>query len=267
MPGPDELVPGAPAWVDLTTTDVAAASDFYVTLFDWAVEDRVDEYGGYRLFTRGGKRVAGVGLTLEGDPGPPRWTVYLLTFNAATTGELVGEAGGTVLFEPMAVPEMGVMGMAIDATGAVVGYWQPGAMEGFDAFGELGTAVWFELAASDFEAADRFYAHAFDWAVTRNEEEPRTATYLRGERSLAGIVDVSGILSPDVPSSWRVAFGVADVDEAVERAVAAGGVVALPAQDLPSGRSAGLLDPTGAFFMVASRGVSSGPSRGAAAAR
>ena len=26
MPGPDELVPGAPAWVDLSTTDVEAAS-------------------------------------------------------------------------------------------------------------------------------------------------------------------------------------------------------------------------------------------------
>ena len=253
MPGPDELVPGAPAWVELTTTDVAAASDFYVTLFGWEVEDTVNEYGGYRLFTLGGKRVAGVGPTIEGDPAPPRWTVYLLTFNAATTGGLVGEAGGTVLFEPMAVPEMGVMGMAIDATGAVVGYWQPGVMEGFDAFGELGTAAWFELAASDFDAAERFYAHAFDWAVMRGDEEPRTAVYRHGERSFAGIVDAAGILGPDVPSSWRVAFGVADVDDAVERAVAAGGSLALPARDLPSGRSAALLDPTGAPFMVASR--------------
>lgn len=253
MPGPDELVAGAPAWVDLTTTDVAAASDFYVTLFGWEVADTVDEYGGYRLFTLGGRRVAGVGPTMEEDPAPPHWTVYLLTFNAATTSELVGEVGGTVLFEPMAVPEMGVMGMAIDATGAVVGYWQPGEMEGFDAFGEPGTAVWFELAANDFEAAERFYAHAFDWNVVRGDEEPRSAVYTHGERSFAGIIDATGILGSDASPSWSVVFGVADVDDAVERAVTAGGIVAMPPWDLPSGRRAGLLDPTGAFFLVASR--------------
>lgn len=252
MPGPAELVPGAPAWVDLATTDVGAASAFYTALFDWQIEDTVDEYGGYRLFTAHGRRVAGIGPRTDEDPAPPHWTVFLLTFNAATTSELVAAAGGTVLFEPMAIPEMGVMGMAVDATGAEVGYWQPGGMEGFDAFGEPGTAVWFELAASDFDAAERFYAHAFDWSVTLTETEPRTATFTRGDRSFAGIVDASATLGPDAVPSWRIAFGVTDVDEAVERAVAAGGSVSMPALDTPSGRSAGLVDPTGAGFLVAS---------------
>lgn len=253
MPGPEELVPGAPAWVDLTTDDVGAASDFYASLLGWQIEDTIDErYGGYRLFTHEGRRVAGIGPRTDEDPAAPHWTVFLLTYNAATTGELVAGAGGTVLFEPMAIPEMGVMGMAIDATGAVIGYWQPGGLEGFDAFGELGTAVWFELAASDFEAAERFYAHAFDWSVARDDDEPRSATFTRGERSFAGIVDASATLGPDVPPSWSVAFGVVDVDETVDRAVAAGATLAVPAQDAPGGRRAGLVDPTGASFLVAS---------------
>ena len=112
--------------------------------------------------------------------------------------------------------------MAIDATGAVVGYWQPAVVEGFDVFGEIGGAVWFELNASDFDAAERFYAHAFDWSIVRNDEEPRRAVFERGGRNLAGIVDASRMLGPDDAPSWSVAFGVADVDEAVERAVAAG---------------------------------------------
>ena len=62
-------------------------------------------------------------MNTEEDPGTPHWNVFLLTFNAATTTELIGEAGGTVLFEPMVVPTRGVIGMAVDATGAVVGYW------------------------------------------------------------------------------------------------------------------------------------------------
>lgn len=252
MPGPDELVPGAPAWVDLSTTDVAAASAFYTTVFGWEVDDTVDEYGGYRLFTHAGRRVAGVGVRTDDDPSPSHWTMFLLTFNAATTGELIAEAGGTVLFEPTAVPEMGVMGMAIDATGAVVGYWQPGGMEGFDAFGEPGTATWFELAASDFDAAERFYARAFDWSVVRSDGEPSTATFIRGERAFASIVDAGATLGPDAVPAWRVAFGVDDVDATVDRAVAAGGSVSMPASDTPSGRSAGLVDPTGASFLVAS---------------
>jgi len=253
MPGPDELVPGAPAWVDLSTTDVEAASAFYTTLFGWEADDVVDErFGGYRVFRLGGKRIGGVGLRMDEDTSAPHWTVFLLTFNAATTDELIAEAGGTVLFEPMVVPTRGVLGMAIDATGAVVGYWQPGVVEGFDVFGEVGSAVWFELGASDFDAAERFYAHAFDWTVERNDDEPRTAVFARGGRDFAGIIDAAGMLGADDLPSWSVAFGVADVDDAVERAVAAGATLVRPAWDLPTGRRAGLVDPTGAYFLVAS---------------
>jgi uncharacterized protein len=253
MPGPDELVPGAPAWVDLSTTDVDAASAFYEALFGWEADDVVDpRFGGYRVFRLDGRRVGGIGMNTAEDPGPPHWNVFLLTFNAATTSELIAEAGGTVLFEPMVVPTRGVIGMAIDATGAVVGYWQPAVVEGFDVFGEIGGAVWFELNASDFDAAERFYAHAFDWSVVRNDEEPRRAVFVRGGRNLAGIVDASRMLGPDEAPSWSVAFGVADVDEAVERAVAAGATLVRPPWDVPTGRRAGLVDPTRAPFLVAS---------------
>jgi uncharacterized protein len=255
MPGSDELVPGAPAWVDLSTTDVEAASAFYEKLFGWEAEDVVDErFGGYRVFRLHGKRVGGIGMRMDDDVSAPHWTVFMLTFNAATTDELIAEAGGTVLFEPMVVPTRGVIGMAIDGTGAVVGYWQPGIVEGFDVFGESGSPVWFELAASDFDAATQFYAHAFDWSLTLGDE-PRYAVFERRGRDYAGIADAAGSLGPDEAPAWRVAFGVDDVDDAVARAVEAGGTVADAPSDVASGRSAGLLDPTGAFFLVVSRGA------------
>jgi len=253
MPGPDDLVPGAPAWVDLSTTDVDAASAFYEALFGWDAEDVVDErFGGYRVFRLHGKRVGGIGMRADDDVSAPHWTVFLLTFNAATTDELIAEAGGTVLFEPMVVPTRGVIGMAVDGTGAVVGYWQPGIVEGFDVFGEPGSAVWFELAASDFDAATQFYAHAFDWSLSLVDDEPRYAVFERRGQQHAGIVDAAGSLGPDEGPAWRVAFGVDDVDETVARAVAAGGTVVDPPSDVAAGRSAGLADPTGAFFLVVS---------------
>jgi len=253
MPGPDDLVPGAPAWVDLSTTDVDAASAFYEALFGWDAEDVVDErFGGYRVFRLHGKRVGGIGMRADDDVSAPHWTVFLLTFNAATTDELIAEAGGTVLFEPMVVPTRGVIGMAVDGTGAVVGYWQPGIVEGFDVFGEPGSAVWFELAASDFDTATQFYAHAFDWSLSLGDDEPRYAVFERRGQQHAGIVDAAGSLGPDEGPAWRVAFGVDDVDETVARAVAAGGTVVDPPSDVAAGRSAGLADPTGAFFLVVS---------------
>lgn len=253
MPGSDDLVSGAPAWVDVTTTDLDRTVAFYESLFGWTAEHGDERYGGYVTFRHEGQRVAGAAVRQESDPSPPHWTVYLLTYNAAATSERIAEAGGTVMFEPIDIPEMGVMGLAIDATGAVVGYWQPGGLPGFDAFGEIDTAVRFELAASDFDAATRFYAHVFDWSLALGDDEPRFAVFERGGREFAGIVDAAATLGPDESPAWRVAFGVDDVDDAVARAVEAGGTVVEPPSNVASGRSAGLLDPTGAYFLVVSR--------------
>lgn len=254
MPGSEDLVAGAPAWVDVSTDDLDATIAFYGEVFGWEAERGDEEqYGGYVTFRHDGKRVAGAALRQETDPAPPHWTVYLLTYNAAATARTVAEAGGTVLFEPMDIPDMGVMGLAIDATGAVVGFWQPGGMAGFESFGDDDSAVWFELTASDFDAAERFYAHAFHWDIERGEGEPRYAAYRHGGRTHAGILDAKALLGDDLPPTWSVAFGVADVEAAVERAIAAGATLVVPPWDLPGGRRAALTDPTGAYFVVASR--------------
>jgi predicted enzyme related to lactoylglutathione lyase len=251
MPGSEDLVAGSPAWVDVSTTDLDATVEFYSALFGWEAERGDEEqYGGYVTFRRDGMRVAGAAQRQESDPAPPHWTVYLLTYNAAATSRTIAEAGGTVLFEPMDIPDMGVMGLAIDATGAVVGFWQPGNMAGFESFGEDGTALWFELAASDFDAAERFYGHAFHWEIERGEGEPRYAVYRHGGRSHAGILDAKELLGDELPPTWNVGFGVADVEDAVDRAVAAGATLVVPPQDLGTGRRAGLTDPTGAYFVL-----------------
>ena len=70
-------------------------------------------------------------------------------------------------------------------------------VEGFDVFGEIGSPSWFELNASDFDAADRFYAHAFDWSIVRGDDEPRYAAFERGGRVLAGVLDASRMLRAD----------------------------------------------------------------------
>src|SRR3989475_12830054 len=49
-----------PVWVDLASSDPAAAREFYSKLFGWKVEVNPDpQYGGYGRAQHGGKEVAG----------------------------------------------------------------------------------------------------------------------------------------------------------------------------------------------------------------
>ena len=58
MPAPT-LVKGAPCWIDLFSSDTERAKDFYGQLFGWTTMDPGPEYGGYFIFQKDGKAVAG----------------------------------------------------------------------------------------------------------------------------------------------------------------------------------------------------------------
>ena len=50
--------PGTFCWVELATTDVAAAKKFYASLFDWTATDNpIGEGGVYTMFQKGGKNI------------------------------------------------------------------------------------------------------------------------------------------------------------------------------------------------------------------
>ena len=51
---------GAPCWIDLTTSDVDRAQDFYGTVFGWTFESAGPEFGGYVNAAKDGQPVAGL---------------------------------------------------------------------------------------------------------------------------------------------------------------------------------------------------------------
>jgi len=66
-----------PAWIDLTTTDPAAARDFYAKAFGWNIEVNPDpQYGGYGIAKIDGQDAAGIGGTQAPDQ-PAAWSVYI----------------------------------------------------------------------------------------------------------------------------------------------------------------------------------------------
>ena len=80
MPNVDSHAPGQFCWVELATTDQAAARTFYRSLFGWEADEQPMGPGEtYTLFRKAGRDVA-AGYRLRPDQKgvPPSWQVYVL---------------------------------------------------------------------------------------------------------------------------------------------------------------------------------------------
>ena len=86
MPAPT-LVVGAPCWIDLYSSDTAKATEFYSSLLGWKAEAPEEGFGGYFIFTKDGKAVAGC-MANDGESGyPDAWGVHLMTGDVEATAE------------------------------------------------------------------------------------------------------------------------------------------------------------------------------------
>lgn len=253
MPVRENPPPGAPCWVDLTTSDVARSREFYTGLFGWTAEEPAGA-GGYVSFRSGGAPVAGCVSSRAGPERPDTWSVYLATGDAAGTLAAAAVSGGTVSLPATAVGGLGTMGYLTDAGGAAVGVWQPGQQPGFGRYREAGAPSWFELHTRDYQATLAFYRDVFGWDtyVLIDTPEFRYTTLRHGEEWLAGVMDASGFLPADAPSHWSVYFGADNTDAALARAVSLGGAVVRDSEDTPYGRLATAADPQGARFKLVS---------------
>ena len=253
MPAPT-LVLGAPCWIDLYSSDTGRAKDFYGRLFGWTTIDPGPEYGGYFLFQRDGKVVAGC-MGNSGKEGyPDTWTVYLHSDDADRTVAAAKAKGAPVLVEPMDVTGNGRMAMVADPGGAAIGIWEPKEVSGFEVRGDVGTGSWFELHTDAYDDSVAFYRDVFGWAPHTAADEPgfRYTTLGEGEAMQAGIMDFSSF--PDEsPRAWHVDFEVEDADATAALATELGGTVVDEPEDTPYGRLATLTDPTGTRLKLLQR--------------
>ena len=238
------------AWVDLASSDAAAARDFYAELFGWRVEVNPDpQYGGYAIATVGDDQVAGIGPTQSAEQ-PTAWSLYVGTDDVDATAEKVKAAGGTVVAPPFAVGDQGRMAVFQDPSGAFISGWQAATMRPFRA-GAANTLGWAELNARGIDKAVPFYAAVFGWTSKvspMGEGQPDYTEFQLAGESIAGGMEMMAMVPAQVPSYWMAYFNVDDVDAAFTRALGLGAQEMVSPSDFPGGRFAIVSDPQGAMF-------------------
>ncbi|MEW2418739.1 VOC family protein [Streptomyces sp. NPDC046866] len=256
---------GSPNWVDLATPDPDGAAAFYSGLFGWDYRPGGEEVGGYGVFHLGEKTVAG-GMAVPAEQGPSAWTVYFRSSDADATAAAVAKAGGTVLFEPMDVMDLGRMAVFADPAGVAFATWQPRRNKGLDAVTEIGSMCWTELYTGDVGAAADFYRSVFGWEINEMPFEGGSYTMVKpagaaDEEAFGGLVPIAADPVEDAERPyWTPYFEVADCDVTAASAEEAGGKVRLSPVFMEGvGRFAKLADPYGARFAVIASAPAPGP--------
>jgi predicted enzyme related to lactoylglutathione lyase len=243
-------VANKPVWVELSTPDSAASRDFYSRLFGWQVEVHPDpQYGGYGMARIGDQDAAGIGPKQAPD-APTTWSIYIGTDDIDALADKVTHAGGTVVAPPFDVGDQGRMAVFQDPTGAFISGWQAAGMRNF-AVHQPNAFAWAELNARGLDQALRFYETVFGWTHSTSEAEGDSPPYTQfavDGHNIAGAMEMNPGIPASVPSYWMPYFGVADVDQAFQQTLQAGGREMVSPQNYPGGRFAIVSDPHGASF-------------------
>jgi predicted enzyme related to lactoylglutathione lyase len=238
--------------VDLTTTDQAAAKEFYGGLFGWEAEDMpVGEGVFYSMQRLRGKDVAAISPQpqQQRDAGvPPTWNSYVSVESADAVAERAGQLGANVHAPPFDVMEAGRMAVIGDPQGAFFMLWEPRRHFGAALVNEPGAFAWNELNTPDPEAATQFYSALFDWRIQPFEGSPEPYfSITNGESANGGIRE----LAPSgAPPHWLVYFGVEEVEEAIANVERLGGSTLVGPLDIEIAKIAVVHDPQGAVFAL-----------------
>lgn len=254
MPKMDGFENGMPSWADLGSPNPDESASFYGELLGLEATDPDEEMGGYRMFMKEGRQVAGF-MALQDESQPPSWTTYVNVEDTDATAEKVKEAGGDVVFDPMDVGDLGRMAIFADSTGAVFGVWQPGEHRGAGVVSEPGALAWHQCSTRDPDEALEFYGKVFGWESSKIDTGGADYWELSsGGASVAGLFRMGDDFPEEVPAHWIVYFAVEDADAATDKARESGATVRAEPFDNEAGRFAVLQDPHGAAFALINQG-------------
>jgi predicted enzyme related to lactoylglutathione lyase len=252
----EKHAPGDFCWVELATTDQAAAQAFYAQIFGWAAKDfPIGPNELYTIFELEG-RSAAAACALRPDQlsggVPPHWNLYVAVQNADATAARAKELGGTVLASPFDVFDSGRMAVLQDPTGAAISLWQPNKFPGTEITGAKGTLCWADLSTPDQARAGQFYSDLFGWQMMKEDEDPaHNYWHIKNGEELIGGIQAASQRQPGVSAHWLAYFTVSDCDVTAAEAKKLGAQLYMPPTDFEDvGRISVMADPQGAAFAI-----------------
>ncbi|MDA3647583.1 VOC family protein [Saccharopolyspora indica] len=248
-----ELYEGMPCWIELITTDLERAREFYAGLFGWEYRTHSDPVSGEHVIAlREGFPVASL-RAASGDHST--WRLYLASADCAATTAHAQELGATLTVPHNHVPGVGTKAVLVGPADAEFGLLQPEESWQFDV-GLPGTLMWAELVTIKAQTADNFFHELFGYDAEKFGTENRSdysVWYLGEESVLARVSMIREHITASTHPHWLLYLGVDEsvgTDELVRTAIALGGRVRVDPYDSSIGRVAVLRDPTGARFAV-----------------
>ncbi|MGO8686422.1 MAG: VOC family protein [Candidatus Dormibacteria bacterium] len=119
-------VPGAFAWAELATSDLAGARAFYPAVLPGVTEKRWGGEFEYHLLTSAGKEVAGM-FALPDASMPPAWTISFQSADVASGAQRAQRAGAELVMGPQTTAGVGTWAVLRDPQGALFGLLEPPA--------------------------------------------------------------------------------------------------------------------------------------------
>ena len=110
---------GAFSWCELITPDVAAAQEFYGSLFGWTLKEGPVPGVPYTVIEAAGKQIGGMAPPPPSQPNmPPMWGIYITVNDVDAIAEKAKSLGGEVLLPPMQIESVGRFSLIKDPQGA-----------------------------------------------------------------------------------------------------------------------------------------------------
>ncbi len=260
MPLLEKYQHGTPCWVDLATSDLDAAKEFYSGLFGWSyIDEQMGEMG---IGTYSMAMVKDVATAAIYELGPeqtrseakPEWHVYITVDDIDTTLDNVRKRGDAILAEATDVDRAGRVAVIEDPTGCQTTLWQPEEFQGSLIRAEPGALTWPEHVSTDLERSVGFYEDVLgvETVTAPQGGVDEYTTWIVHDIPVAGMFQwPDEMIADGVPSMWFVYFQVTDLDATVKYVKSNGGKAMAKAPVVNVvGRFIVLRDPQGADFCI-----------------
>jgi len=252
----EKHVPGEFCWIELATTDQAAARDFYGQIFGWTFKDTpIGPNDFYTIFQLQGRDTAAA-YTLRPEQTsrgiPSHWNLYVAVESADAAAALATRLGGKVWAPPFDVFDAGRMANLQDPTGANFSLWQAKNNMGTGITGLDGTLCWADLNTPDQALAGQFYSDLFGWQIMKEDEDAaHNYWHIKNGEEFIGGIPPAAYRQPGAAAHWLAYFSVSDCDATSAKAKKLGAELRMPPTDFEDvGRMSVIADPQGATFAI-----------------